>query len=107
VLARLLPLSPFSTWTGRSTLSPTYSVSISSPKPHESRLTHLAVFALPFPLLRVLKLKPRQLYGLIFTFGLGLITIAVNVSRFATIMLTNNNNAICKLRLSPLSTQTT
>ncbi|TVY35991.1 hypothetical protein LOCC1_G007591, partial [Lachnellula occidentalis] len=57
-------------------------------------ISDVFIFVLPFPLFQNLTLARRQLYGLIFTFALGLITIAVNVARFATIILTQNYNAI-------------
>lgn len=43
------------------------------------------VFALPFPLLHSLQLNKRQIWGLVATFSLGLITIAMSVLRFTTI----------------------
>ncbi|KAI4713146.1 hypothetical protein J4E89_002125 [Alternaria sp. Ai002NY15] len=43
------------------------------------------IFALPFPLLRSLQLRRRQIWGLVATFSLGIVTIAMSVLRFATI----------------------
>jgi len=54
--------------------------------------TRYTVFSLPFPLLRVLRLKRRQLYGLILTFTLGLVTIAVNLARFITVQIGSDWN---------------
>ena len=45
----------------------------------------MPVFILPFPLLRVLDLKRGQRYGLILTFTLGAITLAVSLTRFVRI----------------------
>lgn len=44
-----------------------------------------AVFGLPFPLLHSLQLQRRQIWGLIVTFCLGAVTIAMSVIRFVTI----------------------
>jgi hypothetical protein len=44
--------------------------------------SNLPVFALPFPLLRHLQLRRAQFYGLLLTFALGAITIAVSLGRF-------------------------
>ncbi|THX18104.1 hypothetical protein D6D13_00576 [Aureobasidium pullulans] len=54
----------------------------------------IAIFVLPFPLLRHLHLGSRQIYGLLVTFALGLATIAVNLARFITIQTGNNWNAV-------------
>ncbi|TVY44736.1 hypothetical protein LSUB1_G002972 [Lachnellula subtilissima] len=67
-------------------------------------ISDVFIFALPFPLFRNLTLARRQLYGLIFTFALGLITIAVNVARFATIILTKNYNAIYVWGMAEMTT---
>ncbi|KAF7443308.1 hypothetical protein A1F94_012602 [Pyrenophora tritici-repentis] len=45
----------------------------------------LFIFALPFPLLRQLQLRRRQIWGLVLTFSLGIVTIAMSILRFATI----------------------
>ncbi|KAB2107707.1 hypothetical protein AG0111_0g4331 [Alternaria gaisen] len=45
----------------------------------------LFIFALPFPLLRSLQLRRRQIWGLVATFSLGAVTIAMSMVRFATI----------------------
>ncbi|KAG9563091.1 hypothetical protein KCU71_g8266, partial [Aureobasidium melanogenum] len=54
----------------------------------------VAIFVLPFPLLRHLHLNRNQIYGLLLTFTLGLATIAVNLARFITIQTGNNWNAV-------------
>ncbi|KAG9711600.1 hypothetical protein KCU73_g17134, partial [Aureobasidium melanogenum] len=54
----------------------------------------VAIFVLPFPLLRHLHLNRNQIYGLLLTFALGLATIAVNLARFITIQTGNNWNAV-------------
>ncbi|KAI5200672.1 hypothetical protein E4T38_06464 [Aureobasidium subglaciale] len=54
----------------------------------------VAIFVLPFPLLRHLHLGRSQIYGLLVTFALGLATIAVNLARFITIQTGNNWNAV-------------
>lgn len=61
------------------------------------------VFVLPFPLLRVLRLKRLQLYGLILTFGLGLVTIAVNLARFITIQLGTDWNGVYVWSMAEMS----
>jgi hypothetical protein len=43
------------------------------------------VFMLPFPLLHQLQLNRRQIWGLVATFSLGAVTIAMSIVRFATI----------------------
>ncbi|KAJ4986625.1 archaeal flagellin n-terminal-like domain-containing protein [Stagonosporopsis vannaccii] len=48
-------------------------------------ITDVLICVLPFPLLHQLQLNRRQIWGLIATFSLGAITIAVSVVRFATI----------------------
>ncbi|KAF2500935.1 hypothetical protein BU16DRAFT_522018 [Lophium mytilinum] len=67
-------------------------------------ISDVFIFALPFPLLRHLKLKKTQLYGLIFTFGLGLITIAVNVARFTTIIYSNEFNSVYVMSMAEMAT---
>lgn len=65
-----------------------FSADICSKLPPRSVDKHLLirpVFILPFPLLRVLDLKRGQRYGVILTFALGIITIAVSLSRFIRI----------------------
>jgi hypothetical protein len=57
-------------------------------------IIRVAVFVLPFPLLRHLHLNRNQVYGLLLTFALGLVTIAVNLARFITIQIGNNWNAV-------------
>ena len=66
------------------------------------RLTS-AVFALPFPLLRVLQLRRMQRYGLILTFGLGIVTIAVNLARFITIQVGTDWNGVYVWSMAELS----
>ena len=46
---------------------------------------HVTVFALPFPLLHQLQLRRRQIWGLVLTFSLGIVTIAMSVLRYATV----------------------
>ncbi|KAJ4400017.1 hypothetical protein N0V91_008992 [Didymella pomorum] len=48
-------------------------------------LTDVLICVLPFPLLYQLQLNRRQIIGLIATFSLGAVTIAVSVARYATI----------------------
>ncbi|KAH9881158.1 hypothetical protein J1614_001653 [Plenodomus biglobosus] len=48
-------------------------------------VTDALIYVLPFPMLYQLQLKKRQIWGLVATFSLGAITIAVSVVRFATI----------------------
>lgn len=55
------------------------------PQPIDEHVLICPVFVLPFPLLRVLDLKRGQRYGVILTFTLGIITIAVSLSRFIRI----------------------
>ncbi|EAT76514.1 hypothetical protein HBI56_230980 [Parastagonospora nodorum] len=43
------------------------------------------IFMLPFPLLHQLQLNRRQIWGLVATFSLGAVTIAMSIVRFATI----------------------
>ncbi|KAE8828224.1 hypothetical protein P3342_008712 [Pyrenophora teres f. teres] len=45
----------------------------------------LFIFALPFPLLHQLQLRRRQIWGLVLTFSLGIVTIAMSVLRYATV----------------------
>jgi hypothetical protein len=61
------------------------------------------VFALPFPLLRVLTLRRGQLYGLILTFALGLLTIAVNLARFVTIQRGTDWNGVYVWSMAEMS----
>lgn len=61
------------------------------------------VFALPFPLLRVLTLRRGQLYGLIVTFALGLLTIAVNLARFVTIQRGTDWNGVYVWSMAEMS----
>ncbi|KAF2814586.1 uncharacterized protein BDZ99DRAFT_548581 [Mytilinidion resinicola] len=67
-------------------------------------ISDVFIFALPFHLIRHLKLKKRQLYGLIFTFALGIITIAVNIACFTTIIYSNNFNSIYVWAMSEITT---
>lgn len=53
-----------------------------------------SVFLLPFPLLRHLHLGRGQFYGLILTFALGIVTIAVNLGRFISIQTSDNWNGV-------------
>lgn len=55
------------------------------------------VFALPFPLLRSLQLKRRQIWGLVLTFSLGVLTISMSVVRFATIEVIYAWTNVCML----------
>ncbi|KAH9874301.1 hypothetical protein IAQ61_004932 [Plenodomus lingam] len=48
-------------------------------------VTDVLICILPFPLLYQLQLNRRQIWGLVATFSLGVITITVNIVRFATI----------------------
>ncbi|KAF1969643.1 archaeal flagellin N-terminal-like domain-containing protein [Bimuria novae-zelandiae CBS 107.79] len=48
-------------------------------------VTDVSIYVLPFPLLYKLQLGRRQKWGLLATFALGAITIAVSIVRFATI----------------------
>ncbi|TVY13375.1 hypothetical protein LARI1_G008760 [Lachnellula arida] len=67
-------------------------------------ISDVFIFILPFPLFQNLTLGRRQFYGLIFTFALGLITIAVNIARFATITLTNDYNSIFVWSMAEMTT---
>lgn len=94
-----IPLAPkrFSGLTGASTLHQTCSVS----NPilfRDVRTTNIGptVFALPFPLLRSLQLRRRQIWGLVATFSLGIVTIAMSVLRFATIEVIYAWTNVCK-----------
>lgn len=62
-----------------------------------------AVFALPFPLLRVLRLRRRQRYGLLLTFTLGLVTIAVNLARFITVQIGSDWNNLYVWSMAEMS----
>ena len=55
------------------------------------------VFALPFPLLHSLQLKRRQIWGLVLTFSLGAVTIAMSVVRFITIEVIYAWTNVCML----------
>lgn len=59
----------------------------------------IVVFMLPFPLLHSLQLNKRQIWGLIATFSLGLITISMSVLRFATIEVIQAWTNVCTLIL--------
>ncbi|EMD63946.1 hypothetical protein COCSADRAFT_182109 [Bipolaris sorokiniana ND90Pr] len=48
-------------------------------------VSDMLIFGLPFPLLHSLQLQRRQIWGLIVTFCLGAVTIAMSVIRFVTI----------------------
>ncbi|UPX18612.1 uncharacterized protein EKO05_0008906 [Ascochyta rabiei] len=48
-------------------------------------VTDVLISVLPFPMLYQLRLNRRQIWGLVATFSLGAVTIAVSVARFATI----------------------
>lgn len=61
------------------------------------------VFALPFPLIRVLTLRRGQKYGLILTFALGLLTIAVNLARFITIQTGTDWNGVYVWSMAEMS----
>lgn len=78
--------------------------------PRTSRVSHrkngalkeanrIAVFMLPFPLLHSLQLNRRQIWGLVATFSLGLVTISMSVLRFATIEVIYAWTNVCTLRL--------
>jgi hypothetical protein len=56
----------------------------------------LTVFTLPFPLLHKLQLGRRQIWGLVVTFGLGIITVSVSVVRFATIEVIQAWTNVCE-----------
>jgi hypothetical protein len=56
--------------------------------------SNLPVFALPFPLLRHLQLRRAQFYGLLLTFALGAITIAVSLGRFISTEVGKSWNAV-------------
>jgi len=73
--------------------------------PHQLPMTQLTtpVFALPFPLLRVLRLRRRQRYGLVLTFTLGLVTIAVNLARFITVQIGNDWNNLYVMSMAEQS----
>ncbi|OCK86355.1 hypothetical protein K432DRAFT_438617 [Lepidopterella palustris CBS 459.81] len=63
------------------------------------------IFGLPFPLLRSLKLASRaQVYGLVVTFALGLITISVSTVRFVTL---KTSNAILSVYIWSMAEYTT
>jgi hypothetical protein len=57
------------------------------------------VFMIPFPLLHELQLNRRQIWGLVATFSLGIITITMSVVRFATIEVIHAWNNVCKLNV--------
>ncbi|GAB7325725.1 hypothetical protein MBLNU13_g09686t3 [Cladosporium sp. NU13] len=63
----------------------------------------LFIFALPFPLIRVLTLRRGQKYGLILTFALGLLTIAVNLARFITIQTGTDWNGVYVWSMAEMS----
>ncbi|RDW59042.1 hypothetical protein BP5796_11966 [Coleophoma crateriformis] len=52
------------------------------------------IFLLPFPLLRELKLKPRQIIGLAVTFALGAITMAISIARFISVQASSLYNTL-------------
>ncbi|RDW63557.1 hypothetical protein BP6252_11102 [Coleophoma cylindrospora] len=52
------------------------------------------IFLLPFPLLRELRLKPRQIIGLAITFALGAITMAISIARFISVQATSLYNTL-------------
>ncbi|KAF2139761.1 uncharacterized protein K452DRAFT_352497 [Aplosporella prunicola CBS 121167] len=54
----------------------------------------ILVFCLPFPLIRKLQLRQRQLAGLTVTFALGALTMAASVARFATIQVIHSWNNV-------------
>ncbi|KAI4746905.1 hypothetical protein E4T44_15077, partial [Aureobasidium sp. EXF-8845] len=56
--------------------------------------TDIFIFALPFPLLRHLQLRQAQFYGLLLTFALGAITIAVSLGRFIFTEVGKSWNAV-------------
>jgi len=56
---------------------------------------HIVVFALPFPLLHQLQLRRRQIWGLVLTFSLGAVTIAMSVLRFATVEVIHAWTNVC------------
>lgn len=60
----------------------------------------MIVFALPFPLLRSLQLRRRQIWGLVATFSLGAVTIAMSMVRFATIEVIYAWTNVCRLMQS-------
>jgi hypothetical protein len=53
------------------------------------------VFLLPFPLLHQLQLSRRQIWGLVATFSLGALTIAMSIVRFATIEIIHAWTNVC------------
>lgn len=53
------------------------------------------VFMLPFPMLRGLQIRRSYMIGLIATFCSGLITVAVSVSRFATLQVIHAWTNVC------------
>jgi membrane-anchored glycerophosphoryl diester phosphodiesterase (GDPDase) len=55
------------------------------------RLTVWLVFALPFFIINCLKLRRNQKIGLVGVFSLGLITMAISVSRFIAYSASNYN----------------
>lgn len=55
----------------------------------------ILVFALPFPLLRSLQLHHRQIWGLVVTFSLGAVTIAMSIVRYATIEIIHAWTNVC------------
>jgi hypothetical protein len=48
----------------------------------ETHANSASVFLIPFFILKALKLRQRQKYGLIGVFSLGLITMAISFARF-------------------------
>jgi hypothetical protein len=79
-----------------------FSTSCFEPLFFRTLLTNL-VFALPFPLLRVLTLRRGQRYGLILTFALGLLTIVVNLARFVTIQRGTDWNGVYVWSMAEMS----
>lgn len=61
---------------------------------NEALTSRCLVFTLPFPLLRHLHLERKQLYGLWFTFALGIATMGVNLGRFISIEVGNGWNGV-------------
>jgi len=49
------------------------------------------VFLIPFFILKALKLRQRQKFGLIGVFSLGLITMAISLARFMIYSVSNYN----------------
>lgn len=53
------------------------------------------VCILPFPILHKIQLSRRQIWGLVVTFSLGALTIAMSIARFATIEVIHAWTNVC------------